>query len=131
MPTRDIVRGLAVLLALAGREAVPAAGTIEAAIASVGAAAVFFAGKDTSVGGVAVRGGAPAATIDGSLIVAATLAGVLEAVVRGLAADAPGVVTLYYGGNQKERDAERFAAGLRERFPRRHGRVLLRRPGRP
>jgi DAK2 domain fusion protein YloV len=116
VPTRDIVRGLAVVLALAGRDAVPAAGTIEAAIAAVGAAAVFFAGKDTSVGGVPVRSGAPAATIDGGLITAPSLSDVLDAVVRSLAADAPGVVTLYYGGKQKERDAERHAAELAARF---------------
>jgi uncharacterized protein len=104
VPTRDIVRGLAVLLALGGREAIPAAGTIESAIAAVGAAAVFFAGKDA------------AALIDGRPLSAPTLGDVLGDVVHCLAADEPGVVTLYYGGKQKERDAERFAAELGARF---------------
>ncbi|HEY5350091.1 MAG TPA: hypothetical protein VIJ64_10165, partial [Candidatus Lustribacter sp.] len=116
VPTRDIVRGLAVLLALAERATVPAAGAIEAAIAAVGAAAVFFAGKDASVGGVTVRAGAPAATIEGRLETAATLGELLHAVVRSLAANAPGVVTLYYGGQQKERDAQRYAAEVTQRF---------------
>jgi DAK2 domain fusion protein YloV len=116
VPTRDIVRGLAVVLALGGRDAAPAAGTIEAAMAAVGAAAVFFAGKDASIGGVAVRDGAPAATIDGRLVTAPTLSEVLNSVVQSLAADEPGVVTLYYGGKQKERDAERYAAELGECF---------------
>jgi DAK2 domain fusion protein YloV len=116
VPTRDIVRGLAVLLALAGRDAAPAAGAIEAAIAAVGAAAVFFAGKDASVGGVAVRSGAPAATVDGRLLTAPSLGEVLNAVVQSLSAGEPGVVTLYYGGKQKERDAERHAAELGEHF---------------
>lgn len=114
VPSRDIVRGLAVLLALAGRDAPPAAGAIEAAMAAVGAAAVFFAGKDASVGGVAVRAGAPAATIDGRLVTAPSLGELLSAVVRELAAGEAGVVTLYYGGKQKERDAERHAAELGE-----------------
>ncbi len=114
VPTCDIVRGLAVLLALVKRDAAPAAGVIEDAIAAVGAAAVFFAGKDASVGGVAVRSGAPAATIDGRLVTAPALGGVLHAVVRSLAADMPGVVTLYYGGKQEEHHAERHAAELAE-----------------
>jgi hypothetical protein len=117
LPTRDIVRGLAVLLALAGRDVLPAAGAIDAATASVSAAAVFYAGKDAKVDGVAVRAGAPAATIDGRLISADSLGDVLQAVVRALAADEAGVVTLYYGGKQKERDAQRHAAELGPRFP--------------
>jgi uncharacterized protein len=104
VPSPDIVRGLAVLLALGGREAMPKAGAIESAMAAVGAAAVFFAG------------GAPAATIDGRLVTAATLGEVLNGVVQSLAAGEPGVVTLYYGGKQKKRDAERFAAELGKRF---------------
>jgi uncharacterized protein len=119
LPTRDVVRGLAVLLALSGRDVLPAAGAIDAATASVGAAAVVYAGKDAKVDGVAVRAGAPAATIDGRLVSssAPSLGGVLQAVVRALAADEAGVVTLYYGGKQKERDAQRYAAELGPRFP--------------
>jgi DAK2 domain fusion protein YloV len=116
VPTRDIVRGLAVLLALAERETAPAGEAIEAAIAAVGSGAVFYAGKDASVDGVAVHAGAPAATIDGRLLTAPTLGEVLQAVVRSLAADEPGLITLYYGGKQKEADAQRYAAELGEHF---------------
>ena len=112
VPARDIVRGLAVLLALGDRAAEPAAGTIEASLAAVSAAAVFFAGKDAVVGGVAVRNGAPAATIDGRLVTAPTLDALLADVVSVLSADRPGVVTLYYGGRQTEDDARRVAAAL-------------------
>jgi len=114
VPSRDIVRGLAVLLALGSRDAVPAAGAIDAAMATVASAAVFFAGKDAVAGGVAVRAGTPAATIDGRLLTAPALGELLREVVRVLAADAAGVVTLYYGGQQTERDAQRFAAELGE-----------------
>ena len=115
VPTRDIVHGLAVLLALAQRDALPEAAGIDAAIAGVSSAAVFFAGKDASAGGVAVRAGAPAALIDGRLL---TLAEVLAEVVRRLlgSGDPEGVVTLYYGGKQKERDALRYAAELGASF---------------
>jgi hypothetical protein len=118
VPTRDIVHGLAVLLALAQRDALPEAAGIDAAIAGVSSAAVFFAGKDASAGGVAVRAGAPAALIDGRLLSAPTLAEVLAEVVRRLlgSGDPEGVVTLYYGGKQKERDALRYAAELGASF---------------
>jgi DAK2 domain fusion protein YloV len=105
VPTRDIVRGLAALLALGGRDAVPAAGALEAAIASVGAAAVFFAGT-----------GAPAALVDGRPVTAPSLGEVLTAVVESLSAGEPGTATLYYGAKQKEHDAERYAAELGARF---------------
>jgi len=116
VPTGDIVRGLAALLALGGREALPPDGAIDAAIAGVGAAAVFFAGKDASVAGVAVPAGAPAAMIDGRLLTAPALEELLTAVALSLAAGEPGMLTLYYGGKQKERDAERFAAELGARL---------------
>jgi dihydroxyacetone kinase-like predicted kinase len=40
-----------------------------------------------------------------------------EAVVR-LGADTGGLLTLYYGGTQKEREAERLTQALRERMPK-------------
>jgi hypothetical protein len=118
VPTRDIVHGLAVLLALAQRDALPDAAEIDAAIAAVSSGAVFFAGKDAGAGGVTVRAGAPAAMIDGGVFTAPSLAEVLSDVVRRLIGDgeSEGVVTLYYGGKQKERDAQRYAAELGGRF---------------
>ncbi len=105
------------LLALGERDADPASGRVDAAIAAVASAPVFFAGKDAAAGGTPVRAGAPAAMIGGQLIAEATLSELLQAVVRKLAGNAEGVVTLYYGGRQKERDAARFAAELGAAFP--------------
>jgi DAK2 domain fusion protein YloV len=118
VPTRDVVHGLAVQLALARREAVPDPAVIDAAIASVGAAAVFFAGKDASAGGTPVRGGAPAGTVDGVLFAAASLGEAVAEALRRLIGDdgAEGVATLYYGGKQKERDAQRCASELGARY---------------
>jgi DAK2 domain fusion protein YloV len=109
VPSRDVVHGLAVLLALADRAAGPDAAAIDAALGSVASAAVFFAGKTTNVAGTAVRAGAPAATIDGRLLTAPDLGELLRETVRDLAAGEPGLATLYFGGKQKERDAQRFA----------------------
>ncbi len=112
VPTRDVPAGLAVLLALADRERLPDDAAIEAAIAGSASAAVYFAGKDASVGGVAVRRGEPAATIDGGLATGPTLEGLVHDVGHRLAAGRAGLLTLYYGGKQKERDAQRLAARL-------------------
>jgi DAK2 domain fusion protein YloV len=110
--TRDIVRGLAVLLALSDRAAEPDAAVLAEAMASVGSAAVFFAAKASSAGGVAVRSGAPAASIEGRLLTAPSLGELLRETVRALAAGSAGLVTLYYGGKQHERDAQRAAAEI-------------------
>jgi hypothetical protein len=61
---------------------------------------------------VAVRRGEPAATIDGGLATGPTLEGLVHDVGHRLAAGRAGLLTLYYGGKQKERDAQRLAARL-------------------
>jgi DAK2 domain fusion protein YloV len=112
VPTRDIVQGLAVLLALGDRDVRPDAGAMQAALESVGSAAVFFAAKATSVGGTVVGTGAAAATIAGRLVTASGLGEVLRAAVLELSAGASGLATLYYGGKQNESDARRFAEAI-------------------
>jgi DAK2 domain fusion protein YloV len=112
VPARDVIGGLAVQLALAGRERLPDQAAIDAALAGAASAAMYYAGKDASVGGVAVRRGEPAATLGTDLLTAPTFDGLLREVVHRLAAGRPGLVTLYYGGKQKERDAQRHAADL-------------------
>jgi len=116
VPTRDVVRGLAVQLALAGRDDVPPLAELEAAAAALATAAIFFAGKDSSVGGVAVKRGAPSATVGERLLESATLSGVMREAAAAIGAGAGGLLTLYYGGRQKERDAQRYAAELGESF---------------
>jgi DAK2 domain fusion protein YloV len=116
VPTRNVLQGLAVQLALAGRDAVPDAADLNLAQHTIATAAIFFAGKDSSVDGVAVKKGAPSATIDGRLRTSPTLSSLFAAVAAELGAAAGGLITLYYGGRQKERDAQRYAAEIGERF---------------
>ncbi|GAC1418998.1 MAG: DAK2 domain-containing protein [Candidatus Velthaea sp.] len=116
VPTRDIVQGLAVLLELGALEEAPPLGMLEARASAVRSGSVFFAGKQTSVGGVAVKKGAPAAASADGILTASSLGEVLVALVRALGADDGGLVTLYYGGAQKERDAQRYAAEIGERI---------------
>jgi DAK2 domain fusion protein YloV len=116
LPTRDVISGLAVMLELGSSDEPPAPDALDAAIASVRAASVFFAGKDTVAGGVAISKGAPTGAIDGVLLTVPVLGDLLIEVVRSLGGDEGGLVTLYYGGAQKERDAQRYAAQIGERF---------------
>jgi DAK2 domain fusion protein YloV len=120
VPTGDVLHGLAVQLALAGRDAVPDAAELAAAAGPLRTAAIFFAGRATSVEGVAVAKGAPCAKVEGALRTAASLDSLIAEVAADLGADAGGLITLYYGGRQKERDAQRLAAELGERFAQAH-----------
>ncbi|HEX3550952.1 MAG TPA: DAK2 domain-containing protein, partial [Candidatus Elarobacter sp.] len=117
VPTADPVAGLAALLALAGDGEAPADGRLDAALAGVHSASVFFAGKDASVDGVTVAKGMPAAAIGKRLVTAASLGETLIGAASELGAAGGGLVTLYYGGAQKERDAQKHAAAIGERFP--------------
>jgi DAK2 domain fusion protein YloV len=90
--TSDIVSTLSVLVACGGRieeGPAPAAGELDEAVARV---------RST-----AVRG-------DGNM------ASAVEEAARGLSHGEVGLLTLYYGGAQKERDAEHVAQALRERL---------------
>ncbi|MGB8264900.1 MAG: DAK2 domain-containing protein [Candidatus Velthaea sp.] len=116
VPTIDIVQGLAVMLDFANAEAAPGEAAMLARLGAVRSGSLFFAGKNTSVGGVAVRVGAPTAQFGRELLTQATLSETMIALVRALGGESGGLVTIYYGGGQKERDAQRFAAEVGEAF---------------
>ena len=118
LETQDVVGGIAGQFALRGSlddDAGDAA--ILAAAARVKRAQVFFAGKDSTVGGVSVVRGRPAATYDGGLIGGDSLTGVAAAALRTMGAEEGGLVTLYYGGVQKEKDAQRMGEEMTALFP--------------
>jgi dihydroxyacetone kinase-like predicted kinase len=116
VPTRDPVAGMNAVLALAGRATPLPDDALAKLPDEVRGASVFFAGKAARVEGNAVERNAPLAAIGGDLLGGSTLGDVvLEAAARLGAADG-GLVTLYYGGAQKERDAQKYAALVGERF---------------
>jgi hypothetical protein len=120
VPTRDVPSGLAVQLQLANADAanLPAPEALIAGIAQLGVAQAFYAGKDSTLGGVSLKRGSPAAAIDGKLHGAPTLDAVVELAVRELSrGGAGGLATLYYGETQKERDVRALVAKLAETFP--------------
>ncbi|MBC5809735.1 MAG: DAK2 domain-containing protein [Candidatus Eremiobacteraeota bacterium] len=118
VPTRDVPSGLAAILELsnAGTSLPDASGLMSGV--TVRTATAFFAGKDSQLDGVSVKRGAPAASCEGRLLGAeASLEDAARAAAAELGAEAGGLLTLYYGGAQKERDARQITAGLRSAFP--------------
>jgi hypothetical protein len=113
LATTDIVEGIAGLFALrSAGEHVPSDAAIMAAARGAHGAQLFLAGKDSTVGGVAVERGKPAGTLDGRLIAAPTLTETAVEVLREMGAAGGGLVTLYYGGVQREKDAQRLGEEL-------------------
>lgn len=118
VPTRDPVAGNSVLLALGGADEAVTPATVQASLDGVRSASVFFAGKDARVDGVAVTKGAATAAIGDRILTAPSIGETILAVAEALGANDGGLITLYYGGAQKEKDAQRYAALLGERFAR-------------
>ncbi|MDB5027809.1 MAG: dihydroxyacetone kinase, partial [Candidatus Eremiobacteraeota bacterium] len=116
VPTADPVAVLAVLLRLGGIDEPVSLESLAPTLAGVHSASVFFAGKDASVGGTVVQKGTPAAAIGKRLIAAASLGEVMVDAVGEIGGAEGGLVTLYYGNAQKERDAQKYAAEIGERF---------------
>ncbi len=116
--TRDIVGGIAGLFALrlSAIDELPSGVELLAAAERVRSARVFFAGKDATLGGVSVARGKPAASFGDSLVGADSLADAAIAVLHAMGAQGGGLVTLYYGGAQREKDAQRLSEVLQGAF---------------
>ena len=80
-------------------------------------AQVFFAGKDATLGGTTVARGKPAAASGGGLYAGKSLADAAASALDEMGARDGGLITVYYGGAQKERDAQQLAERLRASFP--------------
>lgn len=117
--TRSIPQGIAALLALNqdhGLEANVVA--MEEARSGVRTVEVCRAVRSTSVGGVKVREGQIIAIVDDELKLAAETAeeGVQRA-LEGIEAEGASLVTLYYGADTGQGQAEWLADRIRETFP--------------
>jgi DAK2 domain fusion protein YloV len=118
VPTPDVISGIAGLFALrSGNGRTPDAPEILAAAAHSRSAQLFFAGKDATLGGTTVARGKPAATSGGILYAGTSLADAAEHALEAMGARDGGLITVYYGGAQKERDAQRLAQELVASFP--------------
>jgi hypothetical protein len=118
LPTADPLAGIAGLFAFrSAGDATPTDETIMAAAARVRPAQVFFAGKDATVGGVTVAEGKPAARAAGALHAGETLGTAAKAALGTLGAADGGLITLYYGGAQTEKDAQAMSEEMQVAFP--------------
>ena len=119
IPTRNVVAGIAGLFAFrtAADGSAPSEEEIAAAIGRVRSAQLFFAGKDATLGGVTVAKGKPAATDGERLFGGETLAEAATAALGAMRSSPGGLITLYYGGTQKEKDAQRLSEELTAAFP--------------
>ncbi|MHB8462851.1 MAG: hypothetical protein ACYDA1_09405, partial [Vulcanimicrobiaceae bacterium] len=117
VPTRDVVAGIAALFACRNvGDELPNVESLMAVAGHVRSAQLFFAGKDAAVGGVSVARGTPAALIGGALRSEATMPELARASLQAMGAASGGLVTLYYGGAQKEKDAQHLVADLASAF---------------
>jgi DAK2 domain fusion protein YloV len=119
IPTRDVVAGIAGLFAFrsAGDGEPPSDDTILEAATRVRSAQVFFAGKDATVDGVTVVRGKPAAVAANRLFGGETLLEAGRSALAALGAAKGGLITVYYGGAQKEKDAQRLGDEMQAAFP--------------
>ncbi len=117
--SKDVVSGIAGLFTFraTGDGEAPADDAIASAVARARAAQVFIAGKDAAVEGVTVARGKPAAMVANRLLGGRTLGDVSRAALETMGAAAGGLITVYYGGTQKERDAQRISEELQAAFP--------------
>ncbi|TAM56345.1 DAK2 domain-containing protein [bacterium] len=112
--TRNPAHGVGVLFALGARgHEQPDVDELEAAAGSIAVGSVFLAGKDATFGGISISRGEPTGLAGSEMLTEATVDETVVAVVRRIGGEEGGLLTLYYGGVQKERDAERLAQRLR------------------
>ncbi|HKU82327.1 MAG TPA: DAK2 domain-containing protein [Candidatus Tumulicola sp.] len=119
VPTRDVVAGIAALFAFRSGDGdvPPAADAILAASERAQSARVFLAGKDATAGGTPVAKGKPAALYQGALTGGESVSETARQVLEAMGARGGGLITLYYGGTQKEKDAQRLSDELQAAFP--------------
>ncbi|MBV8364823.1 MAG: hypothetical protein JO193_09685, partial [Candidatus Eremiobacteraeota bacterium] len=116
-PSSDIVAGIATLLALRGRDKAPSGEELAAATEKTRGASVFYAARAAKQNGASLKTGAPAALYDGRLFSGETLTDAARSALKGMGVQSGGLITLYYGGGQSERDAQRMRDELEACMP--------------
>ncbi|TAM76932.1 DAK2 domain-containing protein [bacterium] len=112
--TRDPAHGIGALFALGARaHEEPSVEELEAAARSMVVGSVFLAGKDAMFGGIAISRGEFTGLVGSEMLTEGTIDATVLAVARRMGGEDGGLLTLYYGAAQKERDAERVAQRLR------------------
>ncbi|MBC5829912.1 MAG: DAK2 domain-containing protein [Candidatus Eremiobacteraeota bacterium] len=114
--TRDSIGGIAALLALRSQNHPTPAALLEAA-ERVKSATIFFAGEDTALGGTAAKSGKPAANYGGRLFGGSSIGEVTRTVLTAMEPSSGGLITLYFGAAQEEKDAQALSQEVSQAFP--------------
>ena len=114
VPTQDAVEGIAALLALRAPGA--NAQSAERAARATKSARIFVASRTATLDGVALTRGKPAGVLGDRWFGGDTISAVASDVVRAMRDGSDGLVTLYYGGAQREKDAQRLSEEVRAAF---------------
>lgn len=116
--SRSVPQGLAALLAVNPEEGVAEnAPAMEEALGSVRTIEITLAARSTTIGGVKVEAGQVIAIVDDELKLAAeTPEDAAVEALKGLAAEGTSLVTLYYGADTTQAQADSLAERLRGEY---------------
>ena len=119
VPTETIPQGIAALLVFnyeADLEANVAA--MKAALSTVHSGEVTTAVRSMSLDGMTVKEGQAIAFLDGELVVADdSMPQVVHKLLDKVDVEQTGLVTIYYGANTEQAEAERVGESVREKYP--------------
>ena len=118
VPSRSVPQGITALLAVNPEEGLDEnARAMEAALTDVRTIEITTAVRSTEIGGVAVEEGQTIAVVDGELKVASgSPKEALDAALDGLTGGSMSLITLYYGSDATDEQAQATAEHLRERY---------------
>ncbi|MBI4198997.1 MAG: DAK2 domain-containing protein [Chloroflexi bacterium] len=119
VPTLSIPQGIAALLAFdPSADVATNVSQMQAAAAKVRSGEVTTAVRSTSVSGQRVSAGQAIGLLDGTIVaVTDTVAEAVKEVLRCASPQEEALVTLYWGGDTQEPDAQRLAVELRSVYP--------------
>ncbi|MFH1140477.1 MAG: DAK2 domain-containing protein [Chloroflexota bacterium] len=119
VPTRSIPQGVAALLAFnPDLDAATNLAQMQEAAAGVRSGEVTRAVRSTSVSGVSVRQGEAIAMLDDKLVASCATAGeALQKLCMSAAPGAGALVTLYWGGDTQEQEAQEAAVAIQSSCP--------------
>ena len=119
MPTKTVPQGISAMLSFAPDETEESlVGAMGEAVGNVHTAMVTYAARDSDFDGHSIHAGEYLALLDGALIGSyADTAVLFEELAKAVDEFRPEFITVYYGEDVREDDAETAAGSLRASFP--------------
>lgn len=119
IPTRTVPQGISAMLSFNPEDDEQSIiDAMNEAAANVHTAMVTYAARDSEFDGNSIHSGEYLALLDGALLGSyAALEPMLEGLGKALAALDPGIITVYYGKDASEDEAEKVSDALEKSFP--------------